>query len=74
MSIINDIRIQIKNLEKSISDIQGQCSHPIALQDLKENSSSRWSLDGQDCTITVVKNFTCRLCEKQWTRAEMSYE
>lgn len=64
MSIIDEIKEEIKNLNAKLKSIQESCCHPEEAV-TKEHKSDTGNWDkSDDCYWTV--NY-CSLCEKMWS-------
>jgi hypothetical protein len=63
MSIVDDIKRQIKELNQQLLDLQAECSHPISARTVK-NEGARGHYDDPEGTYWTVH--TCGLCEKSW--------
>ena len=68
MSVIDDLRGQINDLEKTVAEIQEGCSHPedaVSHENVGNMDEYGRSEDGGRT------HYHCRLCDKKWT---VSYE
>ena len=63
MSIVDDIKTQIKQLQQKLVDIQEQCNHPLPAR-VTENKGSTGHWDDPEGTYWTVH--LCTLCEKKW--------
>lgn len=64
MSIVTEMKEQIKALEEKISKIQEQCSHPPLAVKSKNGSNTGNYDPSQDSYWT---DYHCTLCDKHWT-------
>lgn len=65
MSIVIEIKEQIKKLNAQLKDIQDSCNHPESCVE-KKNGSNTGNYDPHaDCYWT---DYYCKLCEKKWTK------
>lgn len=71
MSIVTDIKNQIKELENKLKSIQGECSHPKSCRVLtNEYEIGGMNYDHQEYEVSSKQQYwTCTLCEKQWTES-----
>jgi hypothetical protein len=63
MTIIDDLRRQIKESEEKIKEIQADCSHPLSAR-LTLNSGATGNYDDPEGTYWTEHH--CTLCDKKW--------
>jgi hypothetical protein len=64
MSIIDDIKTQIKELQQKMLDIQQECNHPLSARETKNRGVSGNYDDPEGSYWTEHQ---CNLCEKRWS-------
>ena len=69
MSIVEDIKNQIKQLEIRLKKIQDECSHPKSCRVLlQEYEIGGVNHDYQEYEASSKQQYwQCTLCDKQWT-------
>jgi hypothetical protein len=63
MTIIEDLKKQIKDAREKIILIQNECSHPLIARETK-NDGATGNYDDPKGTYWTVH--VCTLCDKQW--------
>lgn len=64
MSIIDDIKREMKALQDKLADIQAGCSHPIR--------EIKWHMitDEYGMEEGGYTSYHCQLCDKKWTESD----
>jgi hypothetical protein len=63
MSIVDDIKKQIKELNAKLVEIQTECVHPLSTRQTKNKGASG---NYDDPEGTYWTEHSCGLCEKYW--------
>lgn len=70
MSKVDEIKKQIKTLEKELIQIQSECSHPASCLEKTAHSNTGNYDPSSDC---YWYDFHCSLCDKRWSEDQEDY-
>ncbi len=62
--LITELRLKIEKIERTIAEIQTDCSHPAGARSVVDENTDDSGLDQFPVTTT---RYLCGLCELRWS-------